>query len=81
MAKPILIHVPVGNNPARVRMLIYVKGLENEVCAALAESSLHCTLTKSVLSLQPPEAQPLQQHFLRKMSALTDVLAHLLRSR
>jgi len=30
-AKPILISVPVGNNPARVRMLIYHKGLENEI--------------------------------------------------
>ena len=29
--KPILVTVPVGNNPARVRMLIYHKGLEGEI--------------------------------------------------
>ena len=31
MRKPILITAPVGNNPARVRMLIYFKGLEDEI--------------------------------------------------
>ena len=30
-ARPILISVPVGNNPARVRMVIYEKGLEGEI--------------------------------------------------
>ena len=30
-AKPILIHVPVGNNPARIRMLLYLKGIEDKV--------------------------------------------------
>ena len=30
-AKPILITAPVGNNPARCRMLIYHKGLEDSI--------------------------------------------------
>ena len=29
--KPILVTVPVGNNPSRVRMLIYHKNLESEI--------------------------------------------------
>jgi glutathione S-transferase len=31
MSKPILITAPVGNNPARCRMLIYYKGLEDHI--------------------------------------------------
>mmetsp|Transcript_46112 Transcript_46112/g.76214 ORF Transcript_46112/g.76214 Transcript_46112/m.76214 type:complete len:270 (-) Transcript_46112:351-1160(-) len=31
LTKPLLISVPVGNNPARVRFLIYLKGLEQEI--------------------------------------------------
>ena len=31
MSKPILITAPVGNNPARCRMLIYHKGLEETI--------------------------------------------------
>jgi len=30
-AKPILISVPVGNNPARIRLLIYLKGIEDQI--------------------------------------------------
>lgn len=31
VTQPTLISVPVGNNPARVRLLIYLKGLESEI--------------------------------------------------
>ena len=30
-SKLTLIHVPVGNNPARIRLLIYLKGLEDQI--------------------------------------------------
>lgn len=30
-SKTCLIHAPVGNNPARIRMLIYLKGLEGDI--------------------------------------------------
>ena len=29
--RPVLVHLGVGNNPARARMLIYHKGLENMI--------------------------------------------------
>ena len=29
--KPILVTIPVGNNPARIRLLIYLKGLEDQI--------------------------------------------------
>ena len=31
MSKPILITIDVGNNPARIRFLVYLKGLEEQI--------------------------------------------------